>query len=49
MRLRSKTLTIALNTVSNARFTFLLLRATLLGNAAIGHEFSTFSKCWRDK
>ena len=28
MRLRSKTLTIALNTLSKARFTFLLLRAT---------------------
>jgi hypothetical protein len=49
IKLRSKTLTIALNTVSNARRAVLPLRATSVGNATIGQEFSTSSKCGRDR
>jgi hypothetical protein len=47
--LRSSTLTIARNTVSNARFARSPLRATSVGKATIGQEFSTSSKCCRDK
>jgi hypothetical protein len=49
VRLRSRTLTIALNTVSKARRALALLRATSVGSATIGQEFSTSSKCCRDK
>jgi hypothetical protein len=42
-KLRSKTLTIALNTVSNASRAGLPLRATSVGNATMGQEFSTSS------
>ena len=48
-KLRSKTLTIALKTVSKARFALMPLRATSVGSATIGQEFSTSSKCWRDR
>jgi len=48
-KLRSKTLTIALNTVSKARLALTPLRATSVGNATMGQEFSMSSKCWRDK
>ncbi len=47
--LRSSTLTIASNTVSKARFALSPLRETSVGNATMGHEFSTSSKCWRDR
>ncbi len=45
IKLRSRTLTIALKTVSKARFALTLLRATSVGNATMGQEFSTSSKC----
>lgn len=45
IELRSRTLTIAWNTFSKARFALSLLRETSVGNATIGHEFSTSSKC----
>ena len=41
--------TMALKTVSNAAFTRSSLRATSLGRATMGHEFSTSSRCWRDR
>src|SRR6267143_2862599 len=47
--LRSNMLTMALKTVSYARLTFFPLRATSLGRATIGHEFSTSSKCCRER
>src|SRR5882762_898370 len=47
--LRSNMLTMALKTVSYARLTSFPLRATSLGRATIGHEFSTSSKCWRER
>jgi len=46
---RLRMFTIALNTFSNAAFTVSPLRATSLGSATIGHEFSTSSRCWLDK
>src|SRR5580658_7519942 len=46
---RSSTFTIALNTISNARFALVVLRETSDGNAAIGQEFSLSSKCCRDR
>src|SRR5208282_1342491 len=45
IKLRSKTLTIALKTVSKARFALTPLRATSVGKATMGQEFSTSSKC----
>src|SRR6516162_1785245 len=48
-KLRSNTLTIARNTVSKARLAATPLRATSVGSATIGHEFSTSSKCCRDR
>src|SRR5258706_32295 len=47
--LSSNFLTMALKAVSFARLTFLPLRATSLGRAPIGHEFSTSSKCCRER
>src|ERR1700722_1300992 len=47
--LRSKTLTIALKTVSKARLALIPLRETSVGSATIGQEFSMSSKCWRDR
>src|ERR1700727_1488670 len=49
IKLRSKTLTIALKTVWKARFALMPLRATSVGNATMGQEFSTSSKCCRDR
>ena len=46
---RPRTVTIARNTFSNAALTFGSLRATSLGSATIGHEFSTSSKCCCDR
>jgi len=46
---RPSSVTIALNTVSNAVLTLASPRATSLGRATMGHEFSTSSKCWRDR
>jgi len=48
-KLRSRTLTMALKTVSKARFAPTPLRATSVGKATMGQEFSTSSKCWRDR
>ena len=39
----------ALKTVSKARFALTPLRATSVGNATMGQEFSTSSKCWLDR
>ncbi len=47
--LRSRTLTIARNTVSNAALARSPLRETSVGSATIGQEFSTSSKCPRDR
>ena len=38
-----------IHTVSKARFALKPLRATSVGNATIGQEFSMSSKCWRDR
>src|ERR1700739_2948503 len=48
-KLLSSTFTMALKTVSNASLADLPLRATSVGKATIGQEFSTSSKCWRDR
>jgi len=49
VKLRSNTLTMALKTVSKARLALTPLRETSVGSATIGQEFSTSSKCWRDR
>jgi len=41
VELRSRILTMALNTVSKARLALAPLRETSEGNAIMGHEFST--------
>jgi hypothetical protein len=47
--LRSSNATIAVNTFSNAALAARPLRETSVGSATIGHEFSTFSKCCRER
>jgi hypothetical protein len=46
---RFNTLTIALKTVAKTLGALSPLRATSHGNATTGQEFSTSSKCWRDR
>jgi len=48
-KLRSRTLTMALKTVSKAALRTYAAAATSVGKATMGQEISTSSKCWRDR